>query len=92
MQAGQPLLVGGQSGGSTEQLIEGSVEGDQRILGVLGGHRRETLHLRTDKIVKDGLVCDCSQIRTSDLTGVSFVEMLYGVRWRRDGDPRPLPD
>lgn len=35
MQARQPLLVGGQPGGSTEQLIEGSVEADGGYWGFL---------------------------------------------------------
>lgn len=54
MQAWQAVLVGGQSGGSTEQHIEGSLEANQQILEPEGGHRRETLHLRTDERAKKG--------------------------------------
>ncbi|KAF6826762.1 hypothetical protein CMUS01_09289 [Colletotrichum musicola] len=41
MQENQAVPVTGQSGGPTEQLIEGSVEANVRVLEAEGGHRRQ---------------------------------------------------
>ncbi|KAF6815730.1 hypothetical protein CSOJ01_03410 [Colletotrichum sojae] len=41
MQETQAVPVTGQSGGPTEQLIEGSVEANVRVLEAEGGHRRQ---------------------------------------------------
>lgn len=52
MQATRPVPVSGQPARPTEQLIEGSVEANQRRPQAEGGHQRETWYSRTDEEVK----------------------------------------